>query len=50
MNKDIKSKLLIIKSEIEDYFSKKDDEDGSIWTEKGIINYVYEKINKLIEE
>ena len=36
--------------EIEDYFHKKGDCDGSIWTEQGIINYIYEKINQLIKD
>ena len=35
--------------EIEDYFHKKGDCDGSIWTEQGIINFIYEKISQLIK-
>ena len=50
MNEDIKKELIYIKYEIEDYFHKKGDCDGSIWTEQGIINYIYEKINQLIKD
>ena len=50
MNEDIKNELIYIKCEIEDYFHKRGDCDGSIWTEQGIINYIYEKINQLIKD
>ena len=49
MNKDIKNELIDIKCEIENYFHKKGDCDGSIWTEQGIIDYIYEKISQLIK-
>lgn len=50
MNEDIKNELIYIKWEIEDYFHKKDDCDGSIWTEQGTINHIYEQISQLIKE
>lgn len=50
MNEDIKNELIYIKCKIEDYFHKKGDCDGSIWTEQGIINFIYEKISQLIKD
>jgi hypothetical protein len=50
MNEDIKNELSYIKCEIEDYFYKEKEGDGSTWTEQGIINYIYEKISQLIKD
>lgn len=36
-----------IKREIQDYRLRKCDEDGSVWTEKGLIDYIENKLDKI---
>lgn len=44
---DITDTIRVIKQEIEDYYQGKSDEDCSIWTEKGLIDYIYKKIEEI---
>ena len=36
-----------IKHEINDYRLNKGDEDGSVWNEKGLIDYIETQLNKI---
>ena len=42
-----KNILFSIKNEINDYRLRKGDEDGTIWTEKGLIDYIETELQKL---
>lgn len=42
-----KNILFGIKNEINDYRLRKGDEDGTIWTEKGLIDYIETELQKL---